>query len=216
MGKNASGIGNDLSRGVSADTSGNVYITGAFLSSSIAFGATILTNDGCPSGTCPDIFLSKSNSSGDEIWARKVSGTSDEDYSRVIVQPDGNIYMTGHFYDSTIVLGSFELTKSGKIGNDIFIANYDSSGNVLWAKNIGGKGRGSEEINSLMSDVNGNLYVTGYFSSSSIAFSMDTLVNKGYIDLFVSKLGNNSTGMVKENNLTRGVNVFPNPSRGVF
>jgi hypothetical protein len=80
------------------------------------------------------------------------------------------------------------------INSDFFIVHYDSSGNVLWAKSAGG---GDWDVgHSISTDSFGNIFVTGFFGSSSITFGTTTLVNASgppYYDIFVTSydaLGN--------------------------
>jgi hypothetical protein len=56
---------------------------------------------------------------------------------------------------------------------DIFIAKYDSSGNLLWAKKAGGT---NDDIGYKLSvDGGGNVCLTGYIESYRPIFDTDTL-----------------------------------------
>src|SRR6185503_17246064 len=57
---------------------------------------------------------------------------------------------------------------------DIFIVKYDSSGNLLWAKRAGGYG--ADQANSICTDANGNVYLTGYVHSTGVV-DFDTIIS---------------------------------------
>ena len=116
--------------------------------------------------------------------AKSAEGTY-YDYGRSIaVDANGNSYVTGYFYSSTITFGLTTLTNSG-VYSDIFVVKYDSSGNVVWAKNTGGTNE--DKGYGIAVDAIGNSYVTGWFSSSTITFGSTTLTNSGSDDIFVVK-----------------------------
>ncbi|MGI8893958.1 MAG: T9SS type A sorting domain-containing protein, partial [Bacteroidia bacterium] len=96
----------------------------------------------------------------------------------------GNIYITGTF-GSSLTIGSTTLTNTGGIFSDVFVAKYDNSGNVIWAKSAGGTS--SEGGRAIIVDGSGNSYVTGIFESSTISFGSTTLTNGASIDAFVVK-----------------------------
>ncbi|HEX5002145.1 MAG TPA: T9SS type A sorting domain-containing protein [Bacteroidia bacterium] len=87
----------------------------------------------------------------------------------------GNAFVTGYFKDSSITFGAFTLYPSitTNINTSIFVAKYDSSGTVLWARNA--TGVTSSAVNDIKTDMDGNVYLTGYFSGGFMAFGSDTI-----------------------------------------
>ncbi|MCF8296448.1 MAG: T9SS type A sorting domain-containing protein [Saprospiraceae bacterium] len=170
--------------GISTDTNGNVYISGYFHTPSITFGAFTLMND---LATYADIFVVKYDSNGNVLWAKSAGGTSDDFCTSMFTDANGNMHITGRFYSPSITFGTISLTNidSSLHGADIFIVKYDESGNVLWAKSAGGV---KTEIGQGISiDANKNVYVTGFFNSTSISFGTTTLTNVGFSDIFIVK-----------------------------
>jgi ribosomal protein S11 len=191
--KSEGGTGYEDGKSIATDPNGNVFLTGNFSSSSITFGTTTLTNFTAPAG---EIFVTKYDSSGNVLWA-KISGESPltEKVSSIAVDTNGNAYITGHFNHTTVTFGSYNLTISDSTGANLFLVKYDGSGNVLWAKIEGGT---RDDIGkSLSTDLNGNVFLTGFFKSPSIIFGATTLNNvgtsTGSLNIFVVKydeLGN--------------------------
>ncbi len=175
----AGGTGWDYGYGIAVDANGNSYVTGAFAESAI-FGTTTLTSSG---GS--DIFVAKLDSSGNWLWAKQAGGTDYDDGYGIVVDINGNSYVTGIFYSSNCSFGSTTLTSSG--GSDIFVAKLDINGNWLWAKQAGGTS--GDSGNGIAVDANGNSYITGGFKESA-TFGTTTLTSSDYYDydIFVTKL----------------------------
>ena len=178
--KSAGGTYTDSGNSISTDASGNSYITGSFFSPTITFGSTTLTNAG---GS--DIFVVKYDGAGNVLWAKSAGGTGSGIGTSISIDASGNSYITGYFFSPTITFGSTTLTNAGS--DDIFVVKYDGAGNVLWAKSAGGTN--DDYGNSISTDANGNSYITGSFTSSTIAFGSTTLTNTSasQSDLFVVK-----------------------------
>ena len=164
--KRAGGTGFDEAYGIAVDGSGNSYVTGYF-EGSATFGQgqanqTVLTAAGGA-----DIFVAKYNSSGALQWAKRAGGTVDEVGYGIGVDSSGNSYVTGYFEGSaTFGQGQANqtlLTAAG--GSDIFVAKYNSSGALQWAKRAGGTV--DEAGYGIAVDSSGNSYVTGYFEGSA-------------------------------------------------
>ena len=209
--KNANGTLWDEGISCSADTKGNIFVTGHFASSSITFGTTTLTNMGSF-----DMFMVKYDSTGNVLWAKSAGGTSSDEGRSCSADAAGNIYVTGYFESSSITFGTTTLTNVGPVGTyDMFMVKYDSIGNVLWAKSAAGTSY--NEGYGCSADANGNIFVTGSFTSSSITFGTTSLTNMGagYADMFIAKLEGSSTS-ITEINKEIEVAIFPNPTSGEF
>jgi hypothetical protein len=170
--RNAEGPNFDFSNAIATDSKGNVYITGEFESSYITFGNITLTERG--SG---DVFIAKFDSLGNALWAKSAGGTATDYGNSIAVDISGNVYITGGFGSSIITFDTIKLNNAG-VGcsaNDVFIAKYDTDGNVLWAKQ--GGGTGSDYGRGIITDNTGNVYITGQFAGPTIGFGSDTLIN---------------------------------------
>src|SRR5260221_409050 len=104
------------------------------------------------------------------LWAKSAGGISHDRCNGICTDVSGNIYITGWF-GAPIVFGTTTLTSTGS--QDIFIAKYDASGNVIWAKSAGGIY--SDQGISVSTDAGGNVFISGSFSSTSINFGTTIL-----------------------------------------
>ncbi len=166
--KSAGESGYDEASSVSVDAEGNVLVTGFFSSHTITFGTTTLSNNGIN-----NVFIAKYDPSGNVIWAKSTGGTRDDAGIAIATDATGDIYVTGAYTSPSITFGTFNLTNYG--GNDVFLAKYDSSGNVLWAKSAGGLN--NDRPTSIATDLSGNIFVAGEYNSDSIAFGTTELVS---------------------------------------
>jgi hypothetical protein len=185
--KRIAGAGQEEGTGIMNDASGNVYVTGFFDSPSVTAGTATFTNADMMS----DFFIAKYNSSGVFQWMKSSAGTGADKGTGVSGDLAGNIYVSGNFSSSNFTLDTFTLSSNG--ADDIFLAKYDASGNVLWAKSAGG-GQ-SDNVSKIAVRADGKIYLTGYFISDSLYFGTDLLINSGTgtEDIFLTKydpLGN--------------------------
>jgi hypothetical protein len=108
---------NDVARYVSVDSSGSVYITGYFFSSTINFGGGTLTNSGGD-----DIFLVRFDSNGNHLWSKRFGGSNYDESYCISVDNTGNLYIIGGFSSSDINFGGCPSSNAG--GSDIFIIKH--------------------------------------------------------------------------------------------
>lgn len=126
-------------------------------------------------------------------WKSRIGSTLHDD-CRGIVEHGNFLYVAGRIEGNS----SFEIQSSNYVsvtsngGEDIFVAKLDKAGNYIWVKNMGGSA--NEHSVNLDVDINGNVYVTGYFESS---FDFDPSANVtqltpvGERDVFVAKFDEN-------------------------
>src|ERR1019366_7986565 len=210
--KSAGGTGDDEGRSISTDPSGNVFVSGYFRSPTITFGSITLTNVAAYTN---DIFIAKYDGSGNALWAKNVGGIPSQyggaGYS-LSADASGSVFVTGNFSSPTITFDSITLTNAESSGDysDVFIAKYDASGNVLWAKRAGGTN--TDVGYSVSVDLSGNVFVTGNFSGSNITFGSYTFTSPvGYnYPLFIVKYdgnGNVLCGSTLASNMGNGISV---------
>lgn len=165
----------DLGYGVGTDNAGNVYIAGKY-EMNANFGGTYVTCAGNH-----DIYVAKYSSTGVFKWVRTAGGTSGDYAHAMAVDAAGNSYITGEM-EMTTRFGSVALTSSGS--NDVFVAKYDTNGNLIWAKKLGGGGGSDQGLGISLSG--GNVYITGTFQGGN--FSGVSLPPYGGRDIFVAKM----------------------------
>ncbi|RFS18434.1 Ig-like domain repeat protein [Emticicia sp. C21] len=193
--KRAGGTAND--NGNSIAISGNdVYITGIFNgTANFNTPSAIGTNEIISAGST-DIFLAKYDGDGNFIWVKKAGGTSSES-SKSIAVLGNDLYITGEFlgtsdFNTTGNAAGNILTSGGF--NDIFIARYNSSGELQWVKKAGGLGvQTSTDITISGTDV----YITGHFYGTSDFnttgnTAANILTSAGSADIFIARY--NSSG----------------------
>ena len=187
--KSAGSSVNDEPAGICIDKNQNVLLTGHSYGN-ITFGSTVLTNAGDA-----DVFLVKYDPSGNVIWAKNASGTSTDMGTGVCAAASGNIYISGWYTSPTMTIGANTLTNTSNTGNiaDIFFAKYDNSGNVIWAKTVGGTADDYSFSTAL--DLNENVFITGSFSSTSLVFGGSTITNAGNSDVFIAKYNSGGTAL---------------------
>ncbi len=153
---------------IATDRSNNIYTTGYFRDS-IAIGG-----DSLYGGSLETAYLLKHDSSGNLIWSRQnlYNNITDAYFRSVVTDNSGCVYVLGSFNNNPFVIGTDTLINDS-VGYSMFLLKYDSSGNILWARNS----MGSSTDYSLDIDSSGHLYIVGQFYSSVISFNGTVLVN---------------------------------------
>jgi hypothetical protein len=186
--KTIGGPGFDFSPSLAVDAAGNVYTTGGFAGTADFDPGPNLYE--LTSAGNRDIFISKFDSAGNFVWAKKIGGGNIDQAYAITLDSFANVYITGDF-NGTVDFdpndGTYNLIPAE--GSDIFIAKLDSSGNLAWAKNFGGAL--PDEVRSIALDRNGNVFSTGIFYNTvdfNPAAEIYNLTSAGAGDIFVSKL----------------------------
>jgi hypothetical protein len=191
----AGGVGTEYATAL-AVSGPNVYVAGTFVSATVAFGATTLTNVGSSSSGLTDGFIAKladAGPTGSFLWAQRSGGT-DFDYTTALAVSGSSVYVAGSFSGSTAGFGATILTNADlRGGPDIFVAKLTdagSTGSFVWAQRAGGAGY--DEAYGLAVTAAG-VYVAGHFDSPTADFGPMTLANANPTagnssDIFVAKL----------------------------
>lgn len=186
--KTIGGVADEFGSAIDVDNNGNVFVTGYFESASVTVGSQTLTSYGDR-----DIFIVKLNTSGDFLWAKGAGGNYEDEAYGVSCDGSGNAYITGYYWSNSVNFGSSSITSAGDV--DAFLAKYNSDGTLGWAKTVGGDG--DDRGTALVSDNDGNVFITGGYESASLNFGAATLTNseeyKKY--MYVAKYNTSGTNL---------------------
>lgn len=199
---------------VSADTIGNLYVCGSFKSTTVNFDALNLTK---PNAINTCMFLTKLNSEGVFKWTKSTSDNfKNSAINGVKADFNGNIFTTGFYQSDVLSLDNFSLVNSVSDYNEMFIARFDSLGNVLSAKSV--IGFGNDYGKSVDLDSKGNVFYTGVFSGNNLITDNMFVTNNnnnGYSDVVLLKYVDMNSKQIfaKVDNLDvlQKAKIFPNP-----
>ena len=145
----------DMATFCATDAAGNLFVTGT---TQLVYGSVTY-----------EAFLLKCNTAGQPQWLRHLdeNNTSTLDDIGLSCATDlaGNIYMAGHTQSTSgINYGGFQSSFGGGV-KDAFLAKYSSNGTKQWSTYYGGSG---DDIgNSCATDAAGNVYLSGFTTSTT-------------------------------------------------
>lgn len=190
--KNFGGTNLEYVSEISFDHSGNLLIAGDF-NNTVDFDPTSNIINETSLGA-RDIFFAKYDLMGNLIFVKTISGASDQIIRGIKEDSLGNIYLIGLFYGQTDFdpsSSSYNLTSIGL--NDIFFAKYTSTGDLVYAKQLGNNAQ--EDVNDLFVN-NNEITLVGMFQSSfdfDPSATSDSIINpsNNFSNGFISKYSSN-------------------------
>lgn len=188
----------DYVNDIALDKNSNIYITGRFNGDRTDFdpGAGVANLSGNNKG---DVFFAKYTPNGDYIFAKSMTGADLDEPSALTVDRNNNIFITGYQTSYNVDFDPGPATAyqytSGRV--DLFFAKYDSLGNYIYAHCIGGLG--NEYSNSITTDKDDNVLITGQFSGINTDFDPGAGTafksSNGNSDIFFAKYSNDGLYM---------------------
>ncbi len=130
---------------LAADSSGNIYTLGYHQTH---------TDYILGERTTGDIFLTKRDSSGHELWTKNFRGAACG--FDIAIDRNGRIIIGGSFIDS-LIIGKDTLRNKLFVG--LFLAAFDPSGNTIW--HIEDTSQENNGVFSITTDKKNNIYLTG-------------------------------------------------------
>ena len=147
--------GYDEGYDLATDSDGNTYVAGMIEFDTDFGNGVILSSAGIH-----DIFLAKYNSSGGLVWAKRAGGKGGDKIQSIVLDGSGHIYVTGEYEDTCYFESIMKLTTGPGV-NNMFVAKYDTSGSVMWVKNITATGVVHTRGYGITCDAQGNVYACG-------------------------------------------------------
>jgi hypothetical protein len=147
-----------------------------------------------------DVVFGKISSTGEILWVKQVGGSGIDEGSCIIIDNNGDLILTGYFQttvDFDPNSGISNLTSSGSF--DTFFGKYDTDGNLIWIKKIGGPAADIGAPGGITIDNLNNIYIAG-----NAGVNCDYDPNAGVIthtmnganDWFVAKYDNNGNHLL--------------------
>jgi len=170
-----------------------LYIGGNF-SGTVDFDPSANTDNFTSDDFNFDAFITKLDTSGNYIWTKQVGGIGSQRISSIVCDSQENIYSYGTFKNSTDFDPSSDIDIINKVGyQDIFIQKYNSSGDYIWTKTMGGIDA-SIVSQGIKMGSDSTIYITGGYNHK-VDFDPNTgthyIETSNYKDIFIEKLDSN-------------------------
>ena len=169
----------DIGYGVATDTSGNVFVIGAYVNALTLYNSTGVSNASLLSSGNSS-FIAKYSSIGNVLWATRIASTNPGYRMFIRIDTSGNVIVAGAFggtaslYSQPGTVVARTLAQTGGV-SDTFVAKYSSDGNIVWAAKIGGGG--ADYGGGLATDNLDNVLVTGRYAQGVTLFSQPGTVS---------------------------------------
>lgn len=173
-----SGPGYSAANDVTVDRDGRVYVCGR-LSGETQFGSLRAAALGAD-----EAFVARFDRDGAAQWVMQ-SGTSEATMHATAVAVDsaGRIAVAGEYWDGPARFGATYLPGHG--GHDLFFARLDTSGAILWVRDLGA--RGIDNLGGVTIDDLGRLHATGTYIGPALVLDTE-LSLLGSKSMFVLRL----------------------------
>ncbi|MES2592983.1 MAG: T9SS type A sorting domain-containing protein [Bacteroidota bacterium] len=178
--KKAGGSAKDEAKAIKCDAAGNVYICGIFKGSANFNGQTVSSKGNY------DMFVAKYTTNGEMQWVKTAGSTWDDAAWGITVDNAGKIFVTGEF-NASVKFDAIQLNTTG--GGDVFVARYNSSGGVEWAKKAGGTQ--PDRARAIGTD-GSNIFITGQFGGTA-TFGSITRTAADNSDVFMAAMNNSGS-----------------------
>lgn len=176
----------DYAFDIDCEAGGNFFITGGFRQA-----MTLLPNITISSTGGLDLFTAKFNTNGDCLWARAATGLASEYGNEIVVGDNNNVCVIGNT-NGQMIFGIDTLFHADS--TDLFIASYNSSGNLLWVKGIPGYGKAGARAVDI--DIVGNTIVAGSFNGSLAIDTFNIIsASQNLNDVFISKYSGSGSAL---------------------
>jgi len=182
--------GLDFDSGVDIKIDESVYVSGEYRANiNVSLG---MNQFNINSKGETDIFITKLNKNGDQLWVKSFGGIKNDYSSNLQIDENGFLYAAGSFTDTMEfdigINGYKQLAEQSK---NIFVLKLDSNGELIWVYNSSRNISGFSNCYSISLDIDNNIYATGAFETILDFDSSQSdflLSSTGKKDAFILKL----------------------------
>lgn len=150
-----------LAYDIAIDAEDRIYITGSYN------GMAVFSDDiSLDSYVGDDIFVARYDVDGTCLWARRAGSSSNDEARGIAVSADGDVFITGYVGGFTVRFDPLEISSNNQ--RQVFVASYDSTGTLNWAKLSTGIGQSKSARG--ISVAGDRLFITGQIGFSDASF----------------------------------------------
>ncbi len=181
--KQGASIHTDRGIDVACTPAGDIYVTGQF--------SDTVTFDFVHYNTLANaIFLIKYDANGIEQWFRIIGSGNINVVHTLALDATGNPFIAGDFQGTlTFFAAPTNTTLTNPYPKRIFVAKYDSNGNLVWSASSGSNS--SITANNMVINGAGNAYVVGNFTCKfnqyADQYGQGTFNSVGFNDIYVTE-----------------------------
>ncbi len=135
----------DAGHGIAVSAKGDVYVAG--------YSHGDLEESGA-SESDADAWVAKFENNGSKIWLKHIGSRADDVAYDVAVDAFGHVYVGGY------TRGRISTNSTDRGSKQIWVMKLDGEGEQIWLREFGSGGR-DDEMRSLATDNQGNVFVTG-------------------------------------------------------
>ncbi|MCI2283597.1 hypothetical protein L3081_09585 [Colwellia sp. MSW7] len=194
------GAGTDKVSAITADDTGNTYVTGSFRSTHNSdmtvnristMGVVTPLGDYSTADNWTKAYIMKLSQTGALLWFKVLDGNapnSDSKGQTIAIDKNQNVYVGGEFanvidFDPSANETVISSAQNGlndpedPPGSDAFVMKLTGNGDFVWVKTLGGENNGDEVNQIVVDSANNVLYIGGTLSSDDGGVNMNGSVN---------------------------------------
>jgi hypothetical protein len=176
------GSGVDEARGMTIDTSGNVYVVGSTTSSNFP---AVAPRQGALAGQSDGFLFRLSTTGGGFAFSTYHGGQDNDEANAVAVDAARNVYVAGTTRSANFPVASAAQGYQGQL--DGFVSKFAPAGTLSWSTYLGGTA--TDTLEGIGVDAAGNVYAAGGTSSINLPVtSAQRPTLAGRVDAFVARL----------------------------
>lgn len=146
---------------IAIDAEDRIYITGSYNGTAVFSDSISLA-----SYVGDDIFVARYDVDGNCLWARRAGSSSNDEARGIAVSAEGNVFITGFVSGFTVRFDPLQVANNNQ--RQVFVASYDSTGVLNWAKLSSGIGQSKSARG--ISVAGDRLFITGQVGFSDASF----------------------------------------------
>jgi len=173
----------DEAKDIHVDHQNNVILTLKGVGGNFTYNGDTLTGINAPGQWGGTGVIIKIDNHGNYLWHDHGGA-----FEKVTTDTANNIYLTGWFSGMMNLVDTFQLINTAGGTTDMLIAKYSPTGNLIWAKNVGGAVNNASAFgnNIAIDKSSSKIFVLGRFSKDIYFNTGVLLANASYATFLVA------------------------------